>query len=124
MAHRVSRKRFTELAEQALAEMPLRFRKRLANIVILVEDAASPDDAGETGVPADELLGLFRGAPFDEQGMFDLPRPLPDTVVLFQQSIEAVCGNEGELREEIRLTLLHEIGHYFGLSEKELAEYE
>lgn len=66
-------------------------------------------------------MGLFEGNPATEKSVWNLEFG-PDRVILFQKNIEAVCASEEEIREEIRLTLLHELGHYFGLSEEELED--
>ncbi|MEJ2313903.1 MAG: metallopeptidase family protein [Nitrospirota bacterium] len=125
MAFRIGRERFEALALEALEGLPEEFRRLMGNVSVVVEDYPSKEDARETGVPRDELLGLFAGASYAGQDpFFDLPPPLPDRVVLYQRNLEAICSSEEELIEEIRLTLLHEVGHYFGLSEEELEEYE
>lgn len=99
--------------------------QRLTNISVAVEDYPSAEDARTTGVPRDELLGLFTGVPYPQKGgFFDIPPPLPDTIVLFKRNIEAICDTEDELVEEIRQTIVHEVGHYFGFSEEDLEEYE
>lgn len=120
----MTRKNFEGLARKALAELPAEFREMMRNVAVVVEDYPSREEAGSVGVPRDELMGLFEGASHGEQDMFfELP-PLPDRIVLYQRNIEAVCSSQEELVEEIRLTLLHEVGHYFGLSEEDLEEYE
>ncbi|MEW5746626.1 MAG: metallopeptidase family protein [Nitrospirota bacterium] len=125
MSFIVSRKRFEELTEEALAALPDEFRQYLTNVTVIVEDYPGREDAHLTGVPRDELLGLFRGiAHQDKGGMFDIPPPLPDEVILFQKNIQEICSSEEELIDEIRITLIHEIGHYFGFSEEELEQYE
>src|SRR6266550_5080027 len=59
------------------------------------------------------LLGLFHGVPTTKKSIFDLPTG-PDYIVLYQKNIEAVCSSEAGVREQIRLTVIHELGHYFG----------
>ncbi len=99
--------------------------QRLTNISVAVEDSPSAEDARTTGVPRDELLGLFTGVPYPQKGgFFDIPPPLPDAIVLFKRNIEEICDTEDELVEEIRQTIVHEVGHYFGFSEEDLDEYE
>jgi predicted Zn-dependent protease with MMP-like domain len=124
MPYRTTRRHFEQLAEKALATLPEEFRRLMKNVSIVVEDYPSREDALSVGVPRDELLGLFAGAAHGEtDGFFDLPT-LPDRIVLYQKNIEAVCSSEGELVEEIRATIVHEVGHYFGLSEEDLERYE
>ena len=113
----VERRRFEELVEEALAQLPARFRALLENVVIIVEDAPAAQRALSPGDTL--LLGLFQGVPRPQKTVFD-PLPTPDRIVLYQRNIEAVCRTEEEIREQVRLTVLHELGHYFGLSEAEL----
>lgn len=113
------------LVERALRRIPRRFKKHFGNVSVIVEDGPGVEDAEAVGVPADELLGLFRGTDYGSRGgLFDIPPPLPDTIVLYQKNIEEVCSSEEDLIEEIRTTVVHEVGHYFGLSEEELERYE
>ena len=98
---------------QALDRLPKTFREKLTNVAIIVEDLP-PEGAERQGL----LLGLFHGIPRTEKSVFS--SSLPDRIFLYQRNIEAVCANEAEVRQQIRATLLHEVGHYFGLSEDEL----
>ena len=119
----MERKKFERLVEEALASLPARYRELLENVVIIVEDypkgqqAPSPS-SGLGGDDEDLLMGEFVGVPRTEKSVFE-PGP-PDQVFLYQKNIEAVCESEEEIREEVRLTVLHELGHYFGLEEDEL----
>ncbi len=124
MAYRISRERFDCLVEEALSRLPKKYRRRFNNIWILVEDMPGEEAAGLAGIPRHQLLGLFSGAPYHGKGsFFDIPAPLPDSIILYQKNIESVCESEDQLVEEIRLTLVHEVGHYFGMSEEELEQY-
>lgn len=105
-------KKFEAIVEQALERLPPAFREKLANIAIIVEDRPPEEPGGAL------LLGLFHGIPRTEKSVF-FSSP-PDRIVLYQQNIEAVCSTDAEIRRQIRATLLHEVGHYFGLSEDEL----
>jgi predicted Zn-dependent protease with MMP-like domain len=67
------------------------------------------------------LLGLFHGVPTTKKSIFDLPTG-PDYVVLYQKNIEAICSSDAEVREQIRLTVMHELGHYFGMDENQLRD--
>ncbi|MFZ5996315.1 MAG: metallopeptidase family protein [Nitrospirota bacterium] len=125
MPFRTNRRHFEHLTEQALEAMPDKFKQYFTNISIMIEDYPTREDVEFTDVPRNELLGLFRGIAYqDKGGMLDIPPPLPDEIILFQKNIEAICSSERELIEEIRTTLIHEIGHYFGFSEEELEQYE
>jgi predicted Zn-dependent protease with MMP-like domain len=67
------------------------------------------------------VLGVFEGVPTAKKSVFDLSAG-PDRIVLYQKNIEAVCSNEDEIRKEIRMTVLHELGHYFGMTEAQLED--
>ena len=109
----MEREKFEELAEQALAALPEIFRQRLTNVAVIVEDRP-PHEADNKTL----LLGLFHGVPRTEKSVF-FATP-PDQIFLYQKNIEAVCSTDEQIRKEIRRTLLHELGHYFGLDENEL----
>ena len=115
MKLRLSREEFDELVERAFAQLPRRFRDKLPNVAIEVED--SPPPAMREGDP---LMGIFQGVPMTEKSVFQSSGP--DRVVLYQKNIESACRTRKELQREIRLTLLHELGHFFGLSEEELED--
>jgi predicted Zn-dependent protease with MMP-like domain len=124
MSYNISRELFDRLSAEALQRIPVRYRRRLRNVSIVVEDLPGEDEARQAGIPRHALLGLFVGAAYQgEGGFFDIPAPLPDSIILYQKNIEAVCDSEEQLIEEIRLTLLHEVGHYFGMSEDQLEKY-
>jgi len=125
MTYRIKEAEFRALAARVLEGLPDEFREKMANIVVVVEDYPSVDDAASVDLPREELLGLFQGVTRLEQGWHSgAPGELPERIVLYKRNIEAACKTKEELVEEIRLTVLHEIGHYFGLSEEELEEYE
>lgn len=111
----MERKQFDQLVEQALGQLPEAFRKKLTNVAIIVEDRPpkEPDDGTL-------LLGLFHGIPQTEKSVFYAAPP--DRIFLYQKNIEAVSSSDAEVRRQIRDTLLHEIGHYYGLSEDELRD--
>ncbi len=111
----MDRKRFEKLVEQGLARLPEVFRKKLTNVAVIVEDSP-PQEPEREGL----LLGLFHGIPLTQKSTF-FSSP-PDRIILYQKNIEAVCRTDEEVCRQVRDTLLHELGHYFGLSEKELRE--
>ena len=119
---KLSENEFTELVRQALEHIPPAFGAYLENVCIDVE--AMPDAAacvdGEADDPRD-LLGLYIGTPLTERSVDDSLR-LPDRIVLYQRNIERECRTKREVVEEIRTTVLHEVGHHFGLDEDDLFE--
>jgi predicted Zn-dependent protease with MMP-like domain len=125
MAYRVSRQVFETLVEQAVARIHKKYRRLFRNLSIRVEDSPAKEDLGMLDIPGNAILGIFRGAPLSSQGgFFDIQPHMPDQIALFQRNLESFCSSEEELIEEIRKTLLHEVGHYFGLSEEELETFE
>lgn len=109
----MNREKFEALVTEALQGLPKGFREKLANLAIIVEDLP-PDDMRTGGL----LLGLFHGVPRTEKSVF--AAGFPDQIFLYQRNIEAICRSDEEIRRQIRATLLHEVGHYFGLTEAEL----
>ncbi|MDP9262946.1 MAG: metallopeptidase family protein, partial [Acidobacteriota bacterium] len=71
--------------------------------------------------PATLVLGHYIGTPMTERSVFAVPAG-PDRIILYQKNIEAVCRDEREVREQVRLTVIHEVGHYFGMSEEQLRD--
>ena len=125
MAFRVNRERFRELAERALERLPEEYRKYFMNIEISIEDYPCRKDAERLNLKRNRLLGLYSGVPHtNKEGFFTIPYPLPDRIILYQRNIEDICATEVELVEQIWKTLIHEVGHYFGLSEKDMGKYE
>jgi predicted Zn-dependent protease with MMP-like domain len=115
---------FEEYVKQALTLLPDEFRDRMDNIVISVEPYPTREDLRSVGVSNKRhLLGIFRGIPFNTVSPFYSGPIMPSEIVLFQKNIEAVAETEEDLIDEIRITLLHEIGHYFGMSDEDLKQY-
>ena len=109
----MERERFEQLVGEVLDSLPEPFRSRLANLAIIVEDSP-PREPDRGGL----LLGLFSGVPQTLKSVFSADPP--DHIFLYQKNIEAICSNEKQIKQQVRDTLLHEIGHYFGLNEEEL----
>jgi len=120
----MEKEKFEKLAEDALAGLPRKFKKYLQNIAVIVEENPSNETRTRTGTPSyATLLGLYHGIPYQHRGPYYGNNP-PDVIVLYQQPIENLCATEEEVKEKVKDVLLHEIGHYFGLSEKELRKIE
>jgi predicted Zn-dependent protease with MMP-like domain len=117
---KVERERFAKVVEEVLDSLPKEFRNRIRNVAVLVEDLPPKQRLLRSGKNT-LLLGLFHGVPATKKSVFDLSTG-PDYVVLYQKNIEAVCTSEAEIREQIRRTVIHEIGHYFGMDEEQLKD--
>jgi len=115
---------FESLVADALASIPQQFREAMRNIAIVVEDEPSPDLLAEMEIePPDTLLGLYQGIPLTER-RWDTGNQLPDRILIFQGPHERAAEDEGDLANAIAETLIHEIGHYFGMSEEEIEDVE
>ena len=114
----MKRERFHKLVAEALDALPEKFRARIRNVAVVVEEM--PRDDEEAG-REDLLMGIFEGTPATEKSVWDASAG-PDRVVLYQKNIEAVCDSDAEIVEEVRLTVLHEFGHYFGMNEEQLED--
>jgi predicted Zn-dependent protease with MMP-like domain len=117
----MKREHFVKVVEEALDSLPQEFRSRIQNVAVLVEDLPPNQRSLRPGQQRRLLLGVFHGVPTTKKSTFDLPSG-PDHIVLYQKNIEAVCSSEAEVREQIRLTVIHELGHYFGLDEEQLKD--
>jgi predicted Zn-dependent protease with MMP-like domain len=119
------RREFEKLVETALGTIPQRFRNAIRNMAIVVEEEPSEDLLDDLGIdPPDTLLGLYQGTPLPERGATH-GNNLPDVVTLFQGPIEDEAeGDPEQIVYEIGDTLIHELGHYFGLSEEEIENIE
>jgi len=116
----VTRRRFERIVEDVLQALPLEFRRALENVQVVVEEWPTPEQVRSVGLGEDDLLfGLYEGTPLPERGVD--PPLLPDRITVFMGPLLEACQTEAELREEIRKTVLHELAHYFGFGEEELA---
>ena len=121
----MTRERFRELVAEAIDTIPRRFAQEVKNLAIVVEDEPSAALLEEMEMgPDDALFGLYQGTPLPERH-WDYGNTLPDRITLFQAVIEDECdGDEDCIVGEIGDTLIHELGHYFGMSEDEIMEIE
>jgi predicted Zn-dependent protease with MMP-like domain len=109
------KEKFERLVEEALDSLPRRFRQRLHNLAVIVEPWPPQEAQGRL------LLGLYHGVPFPHRGPF-YGNVSPDVVIIYQGPIESLCSSDEEIEEKVREVVLHEIGHYFGLSESQLSQ--
>jgi len=120
----VNREKFENLVADALASVPRRFRDAMKNIAIVVEDEPSRELLREMDIrPPETLLGLYSGIPLTER-RWDYGNALPDRIQLFQGPLERSADGDEDLVVAIGETLIHEIGHYFGMSEDQIEEIE
>ena len=120
----MTRERFEQLVAEAITLIPRRFRREMTNIVVVVEDEPSAELLEELEVePPDSLYGLYQGTPLTER-TWGYGNTLPDRVTLFRKIIEEDCDTDDDVRDVIGETLIHEVGHYFGLSEEEIEDIE
>lgn len=111
----MDRARFEELVGEALAEIPKGFRKLIDNVTVMVEDDCPPGTS---------LLGLYHGVPFPHRSPGSYGNLPPDVIVIYQRPIESISRTDEDIKDHVRDTVLHEVGHYFGLGEAELREIE
>ncbi len=110
--------------ERALLRLPRAFKEQLANIVVVVEDWPDDETLEEMEIePPDTLYGLYRGVDLTHRDS-TYGNVLPDTVTIYQGPIEEDCETEEEMAEVIRDTVVHEIGHYFGLDDETMHRIE
>lgn len=112
-----------EEVARLLDRLPKRFRDALRNLEIVVEKHPSADLLRAEGLDPrhDTLYGLYQGVPLPDRSEFDPPM-LPDKITIFSEPLLADFSDPEELRAEIRLTVLHEIAHYFGMDEEEIED--
>lgn len=116
MVVQISRERFEELVREALAELPAEFRRYLNGLEVRVEDYPDDELMAEWGlVPPDYPFGMYEGASLPD---VDTPSDFPGTIVLYKRPLEAWAQNEAELRDQVRRTVYHELGHRFGYSDE------
>lgn len=121
MAIRLSREQFEELVEKALDSLPDDLVALLDNVAVMVEEEPSAEDLAEVGMEPDEddeLFGLYHGVNLLERG--SEYSALPDRVTIFRGPILRACTSRREVVREVRDTVVHELGHYFGMEEDQM----
>jgi len=118
----MSAKRFEKIARRALASLPEEFQPYVQDVMLVIEPYASEELLDDLGVPEDEdLFGLYDGPSLAERGAGAQPE-MPPRITLYYAAFLDDCETEEELIHEIQTTVLHEIGHHFGLEEDRLTE--
>jgi predicted Zn-dependent protease with MMP-like domain len=120
----MDRRRFERLVRQAYEGLPPEFLARIENVLLEIRDRPTRADLKSAGVPpGDTLLGLYEGVPLTERTP-ELSGQLPDRVTIFQRPIEEICRTDEEVIREVQDTVIHEYGHYFGLTDEEMEAIE
>ena len=114
---------FEKLVERALTTLPGKFRGKLKNISVEVEDVPPQDVLDDMGIEHGTLFGLYQGVPLTERE-WNYGNMLPDRIVIYQRPIEAAARSLTEIEEIVLETVIHEIGHYFGFDDEFLYEIE
>lgn len=115
----MNRKEFEAVAREAVDGLPEPIRSRLGNIVFVIQDEPAPQQLEE--YDGEELLGLFEGVPYPDE--MSAASVFPCRITLFQGPIERCSADREEMIQNIRETVLHEVGHYLGLDDHDLEEY-
>lgn len=111
--------KFQKLVEEALDSLPKEFAQKLNNVSVTVDDFPTPYQLRKAKVsPSALLFGLYEGVPQTKRGIYY--STIPDKITIFKKAIEQVCQNEEDIKEQVRQTVIHEIGHHFGLSDEQL----
>ena len=120
----MTRRQFEALVERALRRLPKKFKEKLVNIAVVVEDWADDETLADLGIePPDTLYGLYRGVDLTHRDS-GYGNVLPDTVTIYQGPIEEDGADEEEMAELVRDTVIHELGHYFGLDDETMEHIE
>jgi predicted Zn-dependent protease with MMP-like domain len=118
----VTEEEFQVYMESALESIPDNFKSKFDNIVFIIEAYPSEDDLRRLGVAAkSDLLGLYSGVPYTHRNTW-YAGTSPDRIILFQKNIESLCSSRDQLVAKIREVVVHEIGHYFGMTDAEIRE--
>jgi predicted Zn-dependent protease with MMP-like domain len=115
----VDEARFEQMVVDALDEIPPELGRAMENVAVVVEEWPSPEQAARTrGI----LLGLYEGVPITRRGPISYSGVAPDHITVFRGSLCALAHDEADLARRVRVTVLHEVGHYFGMTDDRLRE--
>jgi len=110
----MTREEFEDAVRDALDEIPRDLAAQIENVVVLVEDDAPADDPG--------LLGLYEGTPLTERGAWWAAGALPDRITVYRNPTLAICDTREDVVEEVVVTVVHEVAHFFGIDDDRLHE--
>ncbi|HTO13010.1 MAG TPA: metallopeptidase family protein [Candidatus Binatia bacterium] len=120
----MTRRQFEALVEKSLRKLPRAFKDKVANIAVVVEDWADDATLAEMGIePPDTLYGLYQGVDITQRDS-TYGNVLPDVITIYQGPIEEDAADEAEMAEIVRETVMHELGHYFGLDDDTMHRIE
>ena len=108
----LSTERFEELVTEALDSLPEDLGRRMDNVGVFVDDRSPPG----------RLYGLYVGTPLTQRASYGIGMALPDRITIYMRTICAVCRTEDEVREQVRVTVIHEVAHHFGIDDDRLDE--
>lgn len=112
---------FAGLVRQAIDGLPAEYRRLLKNVAIVIEEAPSQEILDDLGLESeDDLLGLYAGTPLDDESFFSAGGDLPSRISIYRRPILGLCRSAEEVVQEVRDTVVHEIGHHFGLDDHEM----
>src|SRR5262245_65200082 len=104
--------------------MPRRYKDKISNIAVVFEHCADDETLADLGIePPDTLYGLYRGIDLTRRDS-SYGNVMPDTITIYQRPIEEDCADEAEMTELVRNTVIHELGHYFGLDDETMERIE
>ncbi|MEX0760986.1 MAG: metallopeptidase family protein [Dehalococcoidia bacterium] len=119
---RINRSEFEDLVREALEGLPQEFWDRIENVDVVVADRPSREQLIENGLgPGETLFGLYQGIPLTHRQGYGFVAP--DKITIFQRPLEDHCDTQEELVEQVRSTVVHEVAHYFGISDEWLDEH-
>jgi predicted Zn-dependent protease with MMP-like domain len=111
--------KFKQLVAEALDLLPKEFSEKLNNVSVTIDDFPTVYQLRKAKIPPGALLfGLYEGVPQTKRGVYY--SSIPDKITIFKNAILQICSTEEEIRAQVRSTVIHEIGHHFGLSEEDL----
>ncbi len=120
----MTRRQFEALVDKAMRTLPREFKRKIANIAVVVEDWADDQTLADVGIePPETLYGLYRGIDLTRRDSA-YGNVMPDTITIYQGPIEEDCADEAEMAELVRDTVVHELGHYFGLDDETMERIE
>lgn len=114
---------FEKLVQNSLQRLPRRFKSKIRNLSIEIEDTPSPEVLEDMGIEQGTLFGLYQGVPLTERE-WNFGNVLPDRIIIYQRPIEEAAASPGEIENIVLETVIHEVGHFFGFGDEELYDIE